>query len=94
MNGFAFTVNPNFTVDQPESAADQVVYSGGGFSNYFATPDYQEHAVQGYLKNHPPPYDKSLYNSTGRAFPDLSANAVNYNVYVSFFWIAVHYVLS
>lgn len=59
--------------------------SGGGFSNYFATPDYQKTAVANYLENNPISYNKSLYNSTGtsRGFPDLSANGANYVVSVS-----------
>jgi hypothetical protein len=79
------TVNPNSTVFEPENACEQVIYSGGGFSNYFSIPDYQKHAVQCYLKDYPPPYSKSTYNSTGksRAYPDLSANGANYAVPVS-----------
>lgn len=38
-------VKPNATVFEPEIAAMAVVYSGGGFSNYFAMPEYQKDAV-------------------------------------------------
>ena len=50
-------------------------YSGGGFSNVFEVPSYQQSAVQGYLTNYTPPYNSSIYNNTGtsRAYPDLSA---------------------
>jgi tripeptidyl-peptidase-1 len=34
----ATQVNPNATVFEPESACEQVIFSGGGFSNYFAVP--------------------------------------------------------
>lgn len=80
-----FTVNPGSTVFQPESACEQVIYSGGGFSNHFAVPDYQKDAVKSYLKNHPPAYSKKIFNSTGmsRGFPDLSANGANYVISVS-----------
>lgn len=63
-------------VYEPESAADQVIYSSGGFSNVFAMPKYQETAVKNYLTKYPPPYSPELYNTSGtsRAFPDLSAN--------------------
>lgn len=48
--------------------------SGGGFSNYFDRPAYQKAAVATYLtanKNRLPPASK--WNSTGRAYPDVSA---------------------
>ena len=63
-------------VTDPESASYDRIFSGGGFSNYFAIPDYQKSAVQGFLANHPPPYSGEIFNATGtsRAFPDLSAN--------------------
>ncbi|KAI0344783.1 subtilisin-like protein [Trametopsis cervina] len=71
-------------VTDPESATYEVIFSGGGFSNYFPIPDYQKPAVQSFLKNHPPPYPPSIWNSTGqsRAFPDISANGANYAVAV------------
>ncbi|KDQ54116.1 hypothetical protein JAAARDRAFT_412436 [Jaapia argillacea MUCL 33604] len=80
----ATQVNPNSTVYEPESACMQVIYSGGGFSNYFAMPSYQKTAVEYYLKNYPPPYPATMYNSTGmsRALPDVSANGANYVVAV------------
>jgi tripeptidyl-peptidase-1 len=80
-----FSVNPGSSVFDPESACEQYIYSSGGFSNYFATPDYQKDAVQEYMENHRPPYSKTTYNSTGmsRGFPDLSANGANYVVSVS-----------
>lgn len=49
----------------PESACEQVIFSGGGFSNYFAMPDYQKEAVTTFLTEHPPPYPPSIWNSTG-----------------------------
>jgi tripeptidyl-peptidase I len=63
-------------VTDPESATYEIIFSGGGFSNYFAIPDYQKPAVESFLKNHPPPYPADIWNSTGRsrAFPDISAN--------------------
>jgi len=78
----ATQVNPNATVWEPESAANQVIYSSGGFSNVFAMPSYQKTAVHNYLTKYPPPYAADIYNSSGnsRAFPDLSANGVNYLV--------------
>lgn len=80
----ATQVNPGSTVFEPESACEQVIYSGGGFSNHFRIPNYQRKAVSGYLKHHRPSYAKDIYNSTGRsrAYPDLSANGANYAVSV------------
>lgn len=77
----ATEVSPGHNVWEPENACQQVIYSGGGFSNYFRTPNYQKAAVEGYLKANPISYSKDIYNSTGsRAYPDLSANGANYAV--------------
>ncbi|KZT22937.1 subtilisin-like protein [Neolentinus lepideus HHB14362 ss-1] len=72
------------SVYQPESACMEVIYSGGGFSNYFAMPSYQKSAVDHYLSTHPPKYSSAQYNTTGksRGFPDLSANGAFYVVAV------------
>jgi len=37
-------------------------FSGGGFSDYFPRPSYQDSAVKGYLKNLPEGLYKGLYN--------------------------------
>jgi tripeptidyl-peptidase-1 len=50
--------------------------SGGGFSWHFDMPDHQKAAVAAYLANTsglPPP---SSFNAKGRAYPDISAIAV------------------
>lgn len=52
---------------------------GGGFSEIFPRPDYQKTAVATYLQANPPPYPSLLFNSTGRAYPDISANSLNLN---------------
>uniref|UniRef100_A0A0W0G632 tripeptidyl-peptidase II n=1 Tax=Moniliophthora roreri TaxID=221103 RepID=A0A0W0G632_MONRR len=73
------------TVHDPESACEQVIFSGGGFSNIFSIPAYQENHVAEYMKNTNLSFSGSHYNSTGksRAFPDLSANGANYIISVS-----------
>ncbi|EIW80494.1 subtilisin-like protein [Coniophora puteana RWD-64-598 SS2] len=78
----ATQVNPNSTVLEPEGACEQVIYSGGGFSNHFALPAYQKAAVDSYFANHNPPYSGAVYNNsrTSRGLPDLSANGANYVV--------------
>ncbi|TDL20635.1 subtilisin-like protein [Rickenella mellea] len=79
----ATQVNPNATVNDPESACEQVIFSGGGFSNFFARPKFQEAAVTRFLRDHPPPFTSAQFNtSASRGFPDLSANGANYVIAV------------
>jgi len=53
--------------------------SGGGFSNYFNRPSYQTQAVSNYLKTMVSKLpDQSKWNSTGRAYPDVAAQAINF----------------
>jgi len=56
-----------------------VFFSGGGFSNYFERPAYQEAAVKGYLANLGETY-AGPFNSTGRAYPDVSAQSMNFSI--------------
>jgi tripeptidyl-peptidase-1 len=58
--------------------------SGCGFSDYWAMPDWQKSAVSKYLENPdiPPPAQYG-YNTSGRAFPDVSAQATNFPIYVN-----------
>lgn len=67
-------------MSDPESAAYRPGFaSGGGFSNIYAQPDYQKHAVAAYFANHNPNYtfyeglenenigaDGGIYNRLGR----------------------------
>lgn len=46
--------------------------AGGGFSEYFPRPAYQNNAVSGYLKSIGT-LNKGLYNANGRAYPDIAA---------------------
>ncbi|XP_009465834.1 PREDICTED: tripeptidyl-peptidase 1 [Nipponia nippon] len=52
--------------------------SGGGFSNVFPMPDYQAAAVRRFLGSASKLPPSSYYNSSGRAYPDLSALSDNY----------------
>ena len=58
--------------------------SGGGFSNVFSRPPYQANAVATYLRNNAatlPP--STLYNTSySRGYPDISANGVDYTVFL------------
>merc|ERR1711918_198687 len=53
--------------------------SSGGFSYLWPTPDWQKDAVATFLAQPGQP-DTSLYTTTGRGYPDISAKAVNYMV--------------
>lgn len=46
--------------------------SGGGFSNYFRRPRYQDHAVKPYVTNLGGRFN-GLYNRHGRGYPDIAA---------------------
>ncbi|KAH6868439.1 peptidase S8/S53 domain-containing protein [Alternaria rosae] len=59
-----------------------IYFSGGGFSNIFPRPGYQDDAVLNYLDNFAPVYGQEVYNRSGRAYPDVSANALNMPVVV------------
>lgn len=60
----------------PETAAS---ISSGGFSNRWARPAWQEEAVSKYLKMSNVP-DEKFFNTSGRAFPDISAQAMSFVV--------------
>ncbi|KAL0578070.1 hypothetical protein V5O48_003932 [Marasmius crinis-equi] len=66
------------TRTNPETA---VSFSGGGFSNYFARPDYQNSAVTGFL-NRLGSTNSGLFNSTGRAYPDVAAQGTGFQVVI------------
>ncbi|KAH7905839.1 peptidase S8/S53 domain-containing protein [Hygrophoropsis aurantiaca] len=59
----------------PETA---VFFSGGGFSNYFERPSYQDTAVETYLEKLAPGTYEGLYNPNGRGIPDVAALAWNF----------------
>ncbi|KAJ4484943.1 family S53 protease [Lentinula edodes] len=57
----------------PEVASN---FSGGGFSNYFSRPSYQDSAVSSYFSSIGT-INEGLYNSSGRAVPDIAAQGEN-----------------
>lgn len=65
-----------------QSISPEIAWSAGsgGFSNYFAQPDYQASAVSTYLNNYIDPatreYFTAFTNFTNRGFPDVSAHSV------------------
>ena len=52
---------------------------GGGFSNYFARPAYQDAVVTNYLSEIGDEF-AGLYNQSGRAYPDIAAQSYRYIV--------------
>jgi tripeptidyl-peptidase I len=58
------------------------LFSSGGFSTFFAQPSYQSQAVAAYLSNIGSVYH-GRYNASGRGFPDVSANGVNFTIYTA-----------
>ena len=54
---------------------------GGGFSDTFPRPAYQQAAVASYLASNTSMPDASLFNSSGRAYPDVSALGGEQNPY-------------
>ncbi|KAL8392973.1 hypothetical protein RB595_002965 [Gaeumannomyces hyphopodioides] len=63
----------------PETAA---ALAGGGFSDIFARPRYQDAAVSKYLGILGGRW-AGLYNPAGRGFPDIAAQAYSYHVFDS-----------
>ncbi|KAF4626818.1 hypothetical protein G7Y89_g11340 [Cudoniella acicularis] len=76
---FVTSVGATFHV-VPEVA---VPFSGGGFSNYFPRPEYQDGVVDEYLSEHADPAFTKYYNTTGRAYPDISAQGVRFHLIVT-----------
>lgn len=88
----ATEVYPGKSTNDPEGAANKVIFSGGGFSNVFTMPNYQKTAVTNYFQKHKPPYSSKQYNNSGKArgYPDISANGVNYVVALEGKWQLVY----
>jgi len=63
----------------PEVAAS---ISGGGFSNYFPHPDYQQLAVSNFLQNLGNLH-YGYYNRFGRGIPDISAQAIGIRFFLN-----------
>ncbi|KAE9408682.1 subtilisin-like protein [Gymnopus androsaceus JB14] len=81
----ATQINPGSTISDPESACEQIIFSGGGFSNYFSIPSYQQSVVQSFLDGFSSDnFTTANFNSSGtsRSYPDLSANGANYVIAV------------
>jgi tripeptidyl-peptidase-1 len=81
----------NINIGSPQMCATK---GGGGFSQTFTQPSYQSAAVAAYLSNpaaNLPP--SNLYNSKGRAYPDISAlfgAVVPYCIHSGGGWVEVY----
>ncbi|PPR02665.1 hypothetical protein CVT24_002148 [Panaeolus cyanescens] len=67
-----FVTTVGATQHFPEVATSRFA-SGGGFSNLFPRPAYQDKAVSTYLNSLPKGLYSGLFNPEGRAFPDVAA---------------------
>lgn len=73
---FVTVVGGTTSGQSPPHAAS---FSGGGFSNYFPRPSYQDSAVSDYIER----LDGHSYgrnNASGRGYPDISALSENFFV--------------
>ncbi|VDB96608.1 unnamed protein product [Peniophora sp. CBMAI 1063] len=75
-----FITSVGGTINVPEVAVD---FSGGGFSNYFARPSYQDTVVPAYLDSLTPGTFAGLFNSSGRGIPDVAAQADKFRIFLS-----------
>lgn len=65
---------------QPHSES-AIGLSSGGFSNYWSTPEWQKDAVEAYFKQPGVPSSAQRgYNTSGRGFPDIAAQATGFCV--------------
>ncbi|KAJ7267122.1 family S53 protease-like protein [Mycena rebaudengoi] len=71
-SGCPFITSVGGTTGLPPQVAASL--SGGGFSDHFVRPAYQEDDVATYLASIGDQY-AGLYNTTGRGFPDVAAQA-------------------
>jgi tripeptidyl-peptidase-1 len=69
------------TTHFPEVAVS-AFFSGGGFSNYFSRPSYQDKDVPAYLATLPKGTYAGLFNPNGRAIPDVSAQSNLFKVFI------------
>lgn len=77
-SGCPFMTSVGATTGTTETAA---TFSSGGFSNFFARPSYQATAVSTYLTALGTT-NSGKFNTSGRAFPDVSAQGQNVQIVV------------
>ncbi|KAK3066974.1 hypothetical protein LTR53_016422 [Teratosphaeriaceae sp. CCFEE 6253] len=100
----AMQLQTNQNIEDPESVLQTAqsnpgyaggTTSGGGFSNVFPAPAYQQAALAHYFAHHDPGLPSyyasvgpigsggGIYNRAGRGYPDVSANGANLAMYVN-----------
>lgn len=66
------------------AATGALITGGGGFSSYFSMPSYQASTVRSYLSNCSSTLpSSSFFNSSNRAFPDISLLGHSFSIFVS-----------
>ncbi|RYP33645.1 hypothetical protein DL766_003342 [Monosporascus sp. MC13-8B] len=88
--GATMKFEPEVVAHRPASAGHGAYTSGGGFSNYFPTPEYQRAEVAAYVGGLGPAKYGGLYNASGRAYPDVAAQGL----YFAYFWNGTEGVIS
>ncbi|KAG6361434.1 hypothetical protein INS49_009661 [Diaporthe citri] len=67
----------NFTPEVVAQKESKGYASGGGFSNYFSRPLYQEAVVDAYIESLGG-RDAGFYNPSGRGYPDIAGQGYSY----------------
>ncbi|OBZ72772.1 Aorsin [Grifola frondosa] len=79
------------SVNDAEVACQDSIISGGGFSNIFAMPSWQQSTVEHYLQTYPPSVTSANYNTSGsRAYPDIALNGAKYLTAVLGDWYPIY----
>jgi tripeptidyl-peptidase-1 len=74
-----------------DSRTGGVITSGGGYSNTYARPSYQDLAISSYLADASVPQPPQAYwRRDGRGYPDVSGIAHNYLVVINGTVSAIH----
>ncbi|KDR71935.1 hypothetical protein GALMADRAFT_74434 [Galerina marginata CBS 339.88] len=79
-SGCPFMTSVGATSGNPTETA--ATFSSGGFSNYFGQPTYQSAAVKAYLTALGTT-NSGKFNTSGRAFPDVSAQGENVEIIIA-----------
>ncbi|SMR42873.1 unnamed protein product [Zymoseptoria tritici ST99CH_1E4] len=74
---YVTTVGGTMNFSPEVVAKDGGYIPGGGFSNYFPRPSYQDAAVSSYLSSIGT-LNQPYYNASGRAYPDIAAQSVRF----------------
>ncbi|GLB34136.1 putative tripeptidyl peptidase [Lyophyllum shimeji] len=76
-----FVTSVGGTQNVPEIAVSRF-FSGGGFSDYFPRPWYQDKVVEKYLKALPKGTYEGLFNPAGRGIPDVAAQGDRFRIWL------------